>query len=501
MKRIFTLMTATLVLGATQVSAQRYLEEVFDDVQVTSNVTYGENTTVLFVPVTGQFVKEELKMDVYEPVGDTETSRPVVLYFHTGNFLPHPTNGSPSGTKTDSATVEICTRLAKMGYVVASCTYRLGWNPIAETQEQRVNTLINAAYRGVQDARTAARFFRRNVAEDSNEYGIDPDRIVAWGQGTGGYISLAASTIDAYTDILLPKFTLATDPPLPMVIESVNGDIWGTSVGVIPGTTDTLCYPNHVGYSSEFAACVNMGGALGDLSWLDAGDGPFISFHTPTDPFAPYENAVLIVPGANLPVVEVDGSYNVQEAAAGFGNNDTWADSNLDDAFSQAANLLNNGFDGLYPLVRPASQPADSAPWEWWAPDNANNDAGLLTNPEMSAMKGRAFIDTIIGYAAPRLSCALALPENPCGNTINVEETDLAPQFNVYPNPASTVLTLKGEFVFDRIEVLDGFGKRVIDTTPRVARIDLDVQQLPTGIYFVRATAQGRIYTEKFLKN
>ncbi len=501
MKRIFTLLTATLVVGATQVSAQRYLEQVFDEVQVTSNVTYGENTTVLFVPVTGQLVKEELKMDVYEPVGDTETSRPVVLYFHTGNFLPHPTNGSPGGTKTDSATVEICTRLAKMGYVVASCTYRLGWNPIAETQEQRVNTLINAAYRGVQDARTASRFFRRNVAENANEFGIDPDRIVAWGQGTGGYISLAASTIDEYTDILLPKFTLATDPPLPMVIESINGDIWGTSVGVIPGTTDTLCYPNHVGYSSEFAACVNMGGALGDLSWLDAGDGPFISFHTPTDPFAPYENAVLIVPGANLPVVEVDGSFNVQEACASFGNNDSWVDSNLDDAFSQAANLLNQGFDGLYPLVRPASQPADSAPWEWWAPDNANNAAGLLTNPEMSAMKGRAFIDTIIGYAAPRLACALSLPENPCDNTINVEETDLAPKFSVYPNPANAVLTLKGEFVFDRIEILDGFGKRVIDTTPRVARIDLDVQQLPAGIYFVRATAQGRIYTEKFLKN
>ena len=52
-----------------------------------------------------------------------------------------------------------------MGYVVASIDYRLGWNPLAATQSERTNQLINAAYRGVQDARTAVRYFRMNAAE------------------------------------------------------------------------------------------------------------------------------------------------------------------------------------------------------------------------------------------------------------------------------------------------------------------------------------------------
>lgn len=425
MKKIITLTTMMLFVASLQLSAQRYLEEIFDEVTVTNDVQYGTNATVLLYPLLGEAVPEDLMMDIYEPAGDTETDRPLLLYFHTGNFLPHPDNLSPSGLRTDSATVEICNRFARMGYVVASCDYRLGWNPFAETQEERVNTLINAAYRGVQDARTVARYFRKDVAENDNQFGIDPTRIAIWGQGTGGYISLAASTIDEYSDILLPKFTLDTeDGPVPMVIEFVNGDIYGTSVGMNPLDGDTLCYPNHVGYDSEFQVCVNMGGALGDISWLDEGDGPFISFQTPTDPFAPYTEGIVIVPGVNLPVVEVQGSYLVQQLCDLFGNNDVFADTDFTDPITMAADAINDGYDGLYPFNRPEGAEADSAPWEWWDADNNPNSAnGLATNPDMSAMKGRTFIDTIQAYAAPRMMCALNLPDNPClaGAPVNDE--------------------------------------------------------------------------------
>lgn len=428
MRRIITLSMLFLFVGSLQTNAQRYLEEVFDEVTVTEDVLYGVNASVLAYQQFNEAVPVELRMDIYEPEGDTETARPLILYFHTGNFLPHPENLSPSGLRTDSATVEVCTRFAKMGYVVASCDYRLGWNPLAETQDERVFTLINAAYRGVQDSRTAARFFRKEHAENDNPWGIDPDKFVVWGQGTGGYISLATSTIDAYEDILLPKFTTTDGDgnPLPMVIESINGNVDGTTFGVNPLDQDTLCYPNHVGYDSEFQASVNMGGALGDISWLDENDGPFISFQAPTDPFAPYETATLIVPGVNLPVVEVMGAYVVQEACADFGNNDVFATTNLQDPYTVAADEINDGFDGLFPFVRPEGMEADSAPWEWWdSENNPNNAAGLQTNPDMSAEKGRTFIDTIQFYTAPRLACALALPGNPCGISDTAPENDM----------------------------------------------------------------------------
>ena len=185
MKKLFTL--ALSVLAFSQVDAQvRYINEVFSDVEVTTNVVYGQNVTVLPLLQSQPPATQPLVCDIYEPAGDTETARPLMIYIHTGNFLPQYLNGSAVGTKDDSTAVELCTRYAKLGYVVASIDYRLGWNPLAATQADRTFQLINAAYRGVQDARTAVRYFRMTEATMSNPYGIDPDKIGYLGEGTGG---------------------------------------------------------------------------------------------------------------------------------------------------------------------------------------------------------------------------------------------------------------------------------------------------------------------------
>ncbi|GAB1396254.1 hypothetical protein MASR1M65_10310 [Saprospiraceae bacterium] len=91
---------------------KRYFDEIFDKVSVSTH-TYGVNATILYVQVFNEAVPVPLDMDVYQPVGDTETNRPLVLVFHTGNFLPHPQNGSPNGTRKDSAVVDACAKLAK----------------------------------------------------------------------------------------------------------------------------------------------------------------------------------------------------------------------------------------------------------------------------------------------------------------------------------------------------------------------------------------------------
>lgn len=494
MKKLYkTLLIAVLSVAMTMASqAQRYLQEVFTDVTVDTSVVYGVNATILYYQFVNQAVPEALMMDVYHPTGDTLSERPLVLYFHTGNFLPHPQNGSPSGTRRDLNVVEMCSRLARMGYVVASCDYRLGWNPIATAQEERVSTLINAAYRGVQDCRTAIRYFRKSEAEQSNPFRIDPDRICVWGQGTGGYIAFASATLDNYSDILIPKFTsidTTTGNPVPMVIEFVNGDIYGTSVGFVPPTQDTLCYPNHVGYSSDFNVMVNMGGALGDSSWLDASDIPMISIHSPTDMFAPYGVGTVIVPGFNLPVVEVSGSGHVQEMANALGLNNAFTSIEpATDVYSVQANLYNNGYYGLYPLNRPADQMGDSSPWEWWTPDNVNNQNGLLSNPTMSETKGMTYLDTIQGYVAPRLMCALNIPGNPCETATEVNSTDYVNEIRVYPNPANDVLNVVGMGLAassSMVRCFDITGKIVFSQMMSAKSSSIDVSMLDNGSYIL----------------
>ena len=96
MKNFFTL--ALCALGVLSMQAQeRYLDEVFESVVVTTDVVYATNVSVL--PALGGQPPMALPqlMDVYEPEGDTETNRPLILVFHTGNFLPRYMNGSALG--------------------------------------------------------------------------------------------------------------------------------------------------------------------------------------------------------------------------------------------------------------------------------------------------------------------------------------------------------------------------------------------------------------------
>ncbi|MFM7814696.1 MAG: hypothetical protein ACKO66_09290, partial [Flavobacteriales bacterium] len=69
MKKISTILTLVMLLAASSVFGQRYLSEVFTDVTVTSDVTYGVNATVIAYAQLGQAIPENLKMDVYQPTG------------------------------------------------------------------------------------------------------------------------------------------------------------------------------------------------------------------------------------------------------------------------------------------------------------------------------------------------------------------------------------------------------------------------------------------------
>ena len=426
------LLMAAFAICMTAGAQTRYLDEVFSDVNVTSNIQYGTNVTVITALQGQPPAAQPLVLDLYEPAGDTETDRPLLLYFHTGNFLPQYINGSPLGTKTDSSSVEICTRYAKMGYVVASVDYRVGWNPTAATQSERTLQLIQAAYRGVQDSRTAVRFFRKDVAESNNTYGIDDTKIAMLGEGTGGYITLASAGISSYADIILDDTGAAIekfyyDPgdgsSIPMVIESIHGDPDATTDTYAPATSGgfQLCMANHVGYSSDFNFQMNLGGALGDLNWMDEGDMPTVSFHCPHDPFAPYETAVLIVPTTNEPVVEVSGAYDIHEEINGYAtnNNAIFADADIEDVASD----VNNGWDGLFPVFNSyneegvATEPFDSSPWQWWseaatqAYDDANGTTIVATqltlNPTMGEAEAMGWIDQIVDYNTPRMGLAL----------------------------------------------------------------------------------------------
>jgi len=60
-------------------SQTRYLNEVFCDFEVETDVVYGTNVSVLPLLQGGAPGAEDLEMDIYMPAGDTATDRPVLL--------------------------------------------------------------------------------------------------------------------------------------------------------------------------------------------------------------------------------------------------------------------------------------------------------------------------------------------------------------------------------------------------------------------------------------
>src|SRR6185436_8334048 len=137
MKKLLLIVCIALVSFST-FAQTRYLDEIFTDVTVTTNVIYGQN----YGFITGAPVLQPLVMDVYEPTGDTFPNRAVVIYLHTGSFLPILFNGTTTGDMHDSATVEMCKQFARRGYVAISMDYRVGWNPQSADINVRKGTLL-----------------------------------------------------------------------------------------------------------------------------------------------------------------------------------------------------------------------------------------------------------------------------------------------------------------------------------------------------------------------
>lgn len=270
LKALLTTVSLVIVLAVqAQVidcNSPRFDQEVFSTVNVTSNVVFGAN-----IDANGNNLI--LKMDIYQPAGDTMVARPLIVWAHGGSFL--------SGSKLDNDVAALCQRFAKRGYVCASIDYRLGIPlPINSTNATK------AVFRAVQDLKAAIRFFRQDAAT-TNTYQIDPTIIYAGGSSAGAFMALHLAYLDEVSEI-------------PAVVDTnVLGGLEGNS--------------GNPGYSSSVNAIIDLCGAIGDKTWMKATDIPFCAMHGNVDNTVPYGTAIIYLLGT-FPIMVVDGSYS----AAGY---------------------------------------------------------------------------------------------------------------------------------------------------------------------------------------
>lgn len=123
----------------------------------------------------GEVGKQQLVLDVYEPVTSEDTLLPAVILIHGG--------AGKFGERSVEA--DRAQGLAANGYVAFSIDYRL-------LQDDG----SNAWPAQLEDAQLAVRWIRANAAK----YNVDPDRICSLGHSFGGLLAAQLGVRDTSTD-------------------------------------------------------------------------------------------------------------------------------------------------------------------------------------------------------------------------------------------------------------------------------------------------------------
>ena len=88
---------------------------------------------------------------------------------------------------------------------------------------------------------------------------------------------------------------------------------------------------------------------------------------------------------------------------------------------------------------------------------------------------------------------------------LSIDDTSIhdaiAMGINIYPNPASTVLSISAETEIEEIRILDLAGRTLYVSNPNQEKVDIPVHNLYNGIYLLQITTGGNSTMLKFQKN
>lgn len=223
-----TLATVPLTFAPAGPSRGRYLDPVFAEVEVVSDVVYRDTVDNRGNPI-------QLRMDIFRPRGDTVTNRPAIMWMHGGFFLA----GDKALMHDDARAA------AQRGYVGVSIQYRL-FRGGTETWRDSYRGSLDA----YDDATAAVQWLQAHAAE----YGINPEAIVAGGFSAG-----------AVTALNLAYLPGQRGPTSPLVAAAVSrGGILYTPPAV--GDPPTIAFHGSVDEVTKFA---NLGDVCDLASAVD----------------------------------------------------------------------------------------------------------------------------------------------------------------------------------------------------------------------------------------
>lgn len=206
---------------------------------------------------------DTLKLDIYKPVGDNNTQRPVLFLVHGGGFS--------SGSKNDVKV--LCQIYASRGIVAVALGYRLGFvRPLQFDYPYTLDQaeIYRAIYRSQQDAKGAIRFVKNRFQTDSS----DINQVYIGGFSAGGIIALC---VGYYTD---STYKYSNCNKIGNAV-NLHGTWARPDLGRVEGDL------NINGKNADVKGVFNFFGALSDTSFILPGTPKLFQYHQTNDPVVP----------------------------------------------------------------------------------------------------------------------------------------------------------------------------------------------------------------------
>lgn len=440
MKKIYlftltALATLGLMKAQTPCSTGRYATDTFTNITTTSNIVFGANQTA-----GGS--NQSLTLDIYQPAGDVETNRPLIIWAHGGSFI--------GGSKTDGDVVKLSQNFAKKGFVCASINYRLGLTPFDSVGA------VKAVLRAVQDMKASIRFFYKDKLT-TDAYKIDTNNIFIGGSSAGAITALHTAYLDKSCE--------------------VNYYINPTDLNTLGGMEG---YSGNQCYSSKVKGVINLCGALGRYGWIQPGDVPFCSMHGTIDGTVRYNRGFASPLGIQL--ILLDGSRMLKEQANAIGVSNplyTWYGKDHVPYAGTSANAISY-MDTTVKFIR-----------DFLIANLGCSDAALV-GPNTPAQTANLY-----SYTTCTTNVSMA-----CSQVGVKELTKNSIITDVYPNPSDNDITIVFEDfnASHRVELFDVTGKLISSDITEETKYKIKKNNLSPGLYFLKvANKAGQTTTQKII--
>jgi len=482
-----TLSTLALLLFVSVLSAQDPFTQKQYGWRVEKDLAYGTEPNYAGIPTT-------LVLDLYKPLGDDNTQRPILVLVHGGAWV--------GGCKDDASGLSvIAAEMAQRGYVVASVNYRLGWhksgtnipNPVMEGQAGATlypadsSEIIRALYRGQQDVKGAIRWLKARAALDST----CSERVLVGGESAGGFLALAVGFLDREAEKPVSCLALPDAPPPAanvtnsytlncelQIINPSGAALQRPDLGPVDGTL------NLNGHDANVRGVINFFGGVpyeaGVNNWLQGPDTPAVYlYHQTCDGIVPF--------GAGYPFFIISNFCNLGftpwhpkfpqtfgsgSLAAVFGANPTQAPFTTD--FDQCPAF--NPALALFECIRYAD----------------NGSYHFIINPVLRAQR-------IADYFSPFVvagSCS----------TLSSSAPDMRLQAQVSPNPFGNRLSVylekapEGEALISLSDVSGKTIWSVVKTLQAGENVLLEQNQLSPGFYALQIRSKSGVGVWKVVR-